>query len=163
MPNVSNLCRAALRCHPLIPCAALAVVLVAIGDAYPLSPFPMYSNIDTSADILLVTNEKDEVLPLSRLFNSGSAQLKKRFEKTLQKVAGTREYEDAPEAKRRAAGMEFLKDLWAGRDAGDVAKLPSAPLELRLKMRTVTVEGTQFKDATSGIAEMTLTKEGSTP
>lgn len=146
-----------------MPCAIVAAALTAIGDAYPLSPFPMYSNIDTSADMLLVTNEKDEVLPLSRLFNSGSAQLKKRYEKVLQKSAGTREYEKASESERRAAGEAFLKDLWADRDKGDVAKLAAPPASLRLKIRTFTMEGTNFSDKMTPIAEWTPAVEGGAP
>ncbi len=149
--------------HPLVPCAAVAVLLVAVGDAYPLSPFPMYSNIDTSANMLLVTNEKDEALPLSRLFNSGSAQLKKRFEKELQDQTGTREYQDVKPEQQVAAGQAFLRDLWAGRDKGDVAKLPAPPQVLRLKIRTMTMNGTEFGDTIHPIADLAVTGEGGEP
>lgn len=150
--------------YPPLLAAGLALALVAIGEAYPFSHFPMYSAIESSADMLLVTNEKDEVLPLSRLFHSGSAQLKKRFEKELQTRAGTREYEKADPAKLQAAGEAFLSKLWEGRDAGDVAKLATPPQLLRLKIRTMTMEGTRFVDETHVISEISVTpKAGGTP
>lgn len=137
--------------HPAFLCVLVALILKLIGDAWPLSHFPMYSSISDSADILFVTNEKDEPLPMSRLFNVGSAQSKKRFETYLKKVAQTRKYEEATEEQRRRAGEELLENLWAGRDEGDVADY--APRVLRLKMRTVSMRGNEFQDRSTLLAE----------
>lgn len=144
--------------HPAGLCATLGVALVIIGDKYPLSNFPMYSNLgkieDTSADLMLITNEADRPLPMSKLFDVGSAQGKKRFESILQKVAGTKEYEDAPPDKRRAAGEAFLAKLWEARDEDDVESFN--PREFRLKIRTVAMRHGVFSDTTTEIATMTV-------
>lgn len=149
--------------HPLPLCAVVAICLVSIGDKYPLTPFPMYSNIDTSADLLMIRNEKDEILPTSRLFNVSSAQGKKRFESTLKEVAGTKDYEDASPEKRQKAGEAFLKKLWESRDKSDVAKLSQAPQKLRAVIRTVSMNGSEFKDHETVVAELDVSKEGGAP
>lgn len=146
--------RAGWWLYPLLLCGGVAVLLVAVGDQYPLSPFPMYSNIDTSADMLLIRNENDAILPMSRLFNVGSAQGKKRFESELKEAAGTKEYEEADPEKRRQAGVTFLTKLWAGRDKSDVAKLPQPPQKIRAVIRTIAMDGTDFSDTQTVIAEL---------
>lgn len=149
--------------HPLVPCGAVALALVAVGDEYPLTPFPMYSNIDHSADMLMVKNEKDEILPMSRLFNIGSAQGKKRLETELQKVAGTKDYEKTSPEQRAKAGSVFLTKLWEGRDKGDVDRLAHTPQRLRAVIRTVSMEGTKFKDEQFLMAEINVAQEGGAP
>ena len=96
-------------------CFPVAIALVAIGDQFPFSPFPMYSKIDSSADVLYVTNRKDEVLAISSLFDVGSAQAKKRFEKELLGVAETRDYEEATTEQVNLAAHSFLQQLWNDR------------------------------------------------
>lgn len=99
----------------LIACFPVAIALVGIGDQFPFSPFPMYSNIDSSADVLFVTNRKDEPLAISSLFDVGSAQAKKRFEKELLAVADTRDYEKATKEQVNLAAQSFLQQLWKDR------------------------------------------------
>ena len=99
----------------LVACFPVAIALVAIGDQFPFSPFPMYSNIDSSADVLFVTNRKDEPLAISSLFDVGSAQAKKRFEKELLAVADTRDYEKATKEQVNLAAQSFLQQLWKDR------------------------------------------------
>jgi hypothetical protein len=99
----------------LVACPPLAIALVAIGDQFPFSPFPMYSNIDSSADVLYVTNRQDEPLAISSIFDVGSAQAKKRFEKELQAVADTRDYEKATREQVNLAAQSFLQQLWKDR------------------------------------------------
>ena len=99
----------------LAACLAIAIALIGIGDQFPFSPFPMYSNIDSSADVLYVTNRKDEPLAISSLFDVGSAQAKKRFEKELLAVAETRDYEKATKEQVNLAARSFLQQLWKDR------------------------------------------------
>lgn len=101
----------------LAACTALAFILVGIGDQFPFSPFPMYSNIDSSADVLFVTNRRDEPLAISSLFDVGSAQAKKRFEKELLAIAKTRDYENASQEQVTEAAHIFLQQLWNDRKA----------------------------------------------
>ncbi len=96
-------------------CFALAFVLVAIGDQYPFSPFPMYAKLEPEADVLYVADELGQPLPMAKLFNVGSAQGKKRFEKELLDVAKTRDYERVPADKVEEAARRFLAALWKDR------------------------------------------------
>ncbi|MES2705906.1 MAG: hypothetical protein V4726_04815 [Verrucomicrobiota bacterium] len=154
--------------HPLLPCVVIAAVLVRLGELpageqYPLTSFPMYSNLESSADMLMIRNERDELLPMSRLFNVGSAQVKKRFESTLREVAGTKNYEEvSPEKLQQAAGS-VLKKLWDARDKGDVARLAQPPRKLRAIIRTVSMNGTDFKDEQTVVGELDVSQEGGAP
>ena len=113
----------------------------------------MYSRLgEARADMLLITNENDQPLPMSKLFRTGSAQGKKRFESELKDVSGTKEYEDTTPEKRREAGAKFLAKLWENRDAGDVAQYN--PKTFRLKIRTVALDDGKFTDDITLIAEM---------
>ena len=129
--------------HPLFLCIAIAFALVGIGDQYPFSPFPMYSRIDGTAEVLFVSNEKDEPLPLSKVFGHGSAQLKKRFESNLQDVAGTKDWWKTTDAQRQEAATRFLARETVKLDAAKRAKYPASALKVWLI--SITMEGGQFQ------------------
>ena len=119
----------------LIACFVIAFGLVGIGDQYPLSPFPMYSNVEPSVDILYVTDQDDKPLPISSLFDVGSAQGKKRFEKELYAISKTRDYENAKPKDVNKAAENFLTKLWADRK---VKKTDALGLK-QIKARIITV------------------------
>lgn len=121
-----------------LPCLGLAILLVVIGDQFPFTPFPMYSNVEPSADVLFVTDEQDEPLAISTLFDVGSAQAKKRFEKELLTVSNTRDYEKAsPEQVTRAA-ESFLQQLWKDRKPKRTDALNFQ--KLRARIITITLD-----------------------
>lgn len=122
----------------LVACIVIAFALVGIGDQYPLSPFPMYSNVEPSVDILYVTDQNDKPLAISSLFDVGSAQGKKRFEKELYAISKTRDYENAKPKDVNKAAENFLTKLWAGRNNSQVKKTDALGLK-QLKARIITV------------------------
>ena len=129
--------------HPVALCILLAIALVGIGDQYPFSPFPMYSRIDGKAEVLYVTDEKDQPLPLSKMFAHGSAQLKKRYESNLQDVAQTKDWWKASEAQRQEASARFLDREMEKLDEAKRRKYPAN--ELKVWMISVTMEGSDFR------------------
>lgn len=112
--------------------AVIAVALVGIGDQYPFSSFPMYSNVEPSADVLLVTDQNDQPLAISSLFDVGSAQGKKRFEKELLAEAKTRDYENAKPEQVSKAAEKFLQNLWKDRKEKKTAALNLTALKARI-------------------------------
>lgn len=128
--------------HPVILCIIIAFILVGIGDQYPFSPFPMYSRIDGKAEVLYVTNEKDEPMPLSKMFGNGSAQLKKRFESNLFDVAKTKDWWKTTEPQRQDAADRFLSREIEKLDASKRAKYPASSLKVWLI--SVTMDGSNF-------------------
>jgi hypothetical protein len=105
---------------------AIAFALIGIGEKFPFSPFPMYANVEPTADVLYVTDDQNRPLALSSIFGVGSAQAKKRFEKELQILTKTRDYEKAAPELLAQAGATFLTTLWKDRKA---SKLPAEPLQ----------------------------------
>jgi hypothetical protein len=143
-------------------CVAIAFALVGIKDQYPFSPFPMYSNISPSVDVLYVTDQKDEPLAISSLFDVGSAQSKKRFEKELQSVAKTNEHQKAKPEQIQAAAEKFLKDLWSSRK---VHKTDPMGLE-KIKARMITIkldEQSAFQRTERALGEITVSSPTPAP
>lgn len=128
--------------HPVILCIIIAFILVGIGDQYPLSHFPMYSRIDGKAEVLYVTNEKDDPMPLSKMFGNGSAQLKKRFESNLFDVAKTKDWWKTTEPQRQEAADRFLAREMEKLDASKRKKYPASSLKVWLI--SVTMDGSNF-------------------
>lgn len=141
--------------HPAVLCVFTASLLVAIGDRYPFSPFPMYSNIDGRAEVLYLTNESDAPLPLSDLFGHGSAQLKKRYETNLEEIAGTKDYDRATPEQLNQAGREFLDRLVAGMTEKQKRKLREKyrPEILRLWVLSLDSTHGDFEESRTALAE----------
>ena len=130
--------------HPVVLCLIVAILLAVVGDQYPLSPFPMYSNIENSTNVLFLTNEKDEPIAMSPYFDVGSAQGKKRFEDLVQRKSKskTRNHLQATEEEVATAGKEFLEDLWKEclkKKARQEKLARTGAKEIRVKMRNIRV------------------------
>ncbi|MBP7949105.1 MAG: hypothetical protein KA004_05570 [Verrucomicrobiales bacterium] len=135
-----------------------AAVLCAIGDKFPFSPFPMYANPDTSADVMFVTDEKDGIIHTRDAFGLAASGAKKDFEGILYRLARTKEYEDAKPEQVRMAGEQMLEKLYAGRTK-KWAEYRDRTTSLRLKMFTVTYKDGRFTEETRVLAERSLPKE----
>ncbi len=119
--------------HPAGWALLLACALVGIGECYPFTPFPMYSNPDGSADILYVTDQTDAPLPMRAVFGVGSAQGKKRYEKVLRSTPGLRDSQRATPTEMRAAGQQFLATLSRDTKPKALQKYSATGLKLWLK------------------------------
>ncbi len=94
----------------------LVLALYLIREEFPFSNFPMYSNISEEADVVFVTDQNDQPLPMKALFKTSSATSKKMYKKELAEITNPlgRDSELATAEERRQAGAEVL-DLLAGR------------------------------------------------
>lgn len=95
--------------------AMLLVVLFLflVKERYPFSNFPMYSKVDEEADIVYVTDQADQALPMDAVFRTGSGTAKKMYKKelsTLAKKAG-RKLETATPEDRAAAGRAVMTTI----------------------------------------------------
>ena len=92
----------------------IVVALYLIKEQFPFSNFPMYSNFDTEADVIYVTDQNDKVLPMEKVFRSGSSTAKKAYKKELGKLTNKdkRDTKQATAPERASAGKIVLAD-WA--------------------------------------------------
>ncbi|MDB6137752.1 MAG: hypothetical protein JWO94_824, partial [Verrucomicrobiaceae bacterium] len=61
----------------------VVITLFIVKEQFPFSNFPMYSNFDTEADVIFITDQNDHVLPMDKVFRSGSSTAKKAYKKEL--------------------------------------------------------------------------------
>lgn len=114
---------------------ALVVALMIIGEHFPFSNFPMYSNFGTDADVMFVTDQNNEPVYMKPLFNTSSSSAKKRYKKELSTICkkGGHDISEATTEERNEAGSNVLKSLM---DDIDHNQLPPHITELRLQLRT---------------------------
>ena len=128
--------------HHMIP---LVVALFIIKEQFPFSNFPMYSNFDTEADVIFVTDQKDRVLPMEKVFRSGSSTAKKAYKKELGKITAKtkRDTKQATAPERAAAGKIVLSDWAANVKNGSLTADTTA---LRLYRRTFELVNGKLSD-----------------
>lgn len=86
-------------------------VLLAVGEQFPFSNFPMYSSMDDEAFYFEVTNAQGEVLPYATVFRFRASHASKAFRserKKLQKSEGLSEEEAG-----KKAGLNMLNFMLA--------------------------------------------------
>ena len=86
----------------------IAVLLQWIGEEFPFSNFPMYSNLSPKSDYLYLTNAKDQPMGCQSIFNLKTDVLKKMYNARLKELKG--KSLDAADG-RRQAGRKTLADL----------------------------------------------------
>jgi len=88
----------------------IALLLQWIGEEFPFSDFPMYSNLSTKSDYLYLTNAEDQPLGCQSIFNLKTDVLKKMYNARLKELKG--KSLDAADGQRQA-GRKTLADLSA--------------------------------------------------
>ncbi|TLD70656.1 hypothetical protein FEM03_10080 [Phragmitibacter flavus] len=114
---------------------ALVIFLYVVGEQFPFSNFPMYSNFGLDADVMYVTDENDQPLSMKPLLRTSSSSAKKRYKKELSELCkkSNRNINDALPAERQKAGAIVLQSLiYALNDR----RLNPDTRELRLYLRT---------------------------
>ena len=124
---------------PFRPMLLVVLFLFIVKERYPFSNFPMYSNLDAEADILYVTDQADQALPMDAVFRTGSGTSKKMYKKELNAFTKTtgRKLEDAKPEDRLTAGRAVM-DTLAERIRPQ--KMPSGVTALRLYRKTFRLE-----------------------
>jgi hypothetical protein len=135
---------------------ALTLALYLVKEQFPFSNFPMYSNFDTEADVLFITDQADQPVPMSRVFRTGSAATKKVYKAELSDICNPKGHdtEKATLEERQQAAAVVLASLKKKIKPGS---LPEGTTALRLQMRTFALEGSELKDRQpERLAEVTL-------
>lgn len=125
-----------------LPFRALLLVvlfLFVVKERYPFSNFPMYSNLDKEADILYVTDQADQALPMDSVFRTGSGTSKKMYKKELNSLTKTtgRKLEVATPEDRAAAGRAVMATIL---ERIRPKNLPAGVTHLRLYRKTFRLE-----------------------
>ena len=135
---------------------ALVVALFLIREQFPFSNFPMYSNFDTEVDVIFVTNQSDEPVPMDKVFRTGSAATKKTYKAELSEIVNPqgRDTADSRLEERQQAGSVVLEGLKKRIKPGVLVEGTSA---LRIYRRTFRLEDDTFLDeAPERLAEVSL-------
>lgn len=110
LPNYGKPLRMLWLRLPFPAMMVLVLALYLIREQFPFSNFPMYSNISNEADVVFVTDQNDQPLPMKALFKTGSASTKKTYKKELAELTNPagRDSDHANAEERAAAGREAL-------------------------------------------------------
>jgi len=123
----------------------LVITLLVIREHFPFSNFPMYSNFDNEADVIFVTDQNDQPVPMSKVFRTGSAATKKVYKSELSDLCSPlgRDTDQSLLTERQAAGRVVLAQLKARIKPGILAAEVDA---LRLYRRTFVLEDGVFRE-----------------
>jgi len=94
--------------------AVLVVVSLLVKECYPLSPFPMYSNLSNGAHYFYLTDGTDQPLALKPNFAVSGSDLKKKYHAYLNEVGREKGIEDAytlGDAEQEEAGRRLFDEL----------------------------------------------------
>lgn len=141
---------------PFRAMTVLVIALFVIKEQFPFSNFPMYSNFDTEADVIFVTDQNDNPVAMDRVFKSGSAGTKKTWKSKVADIVNPqrRDTKEATAAERAQAGKTVLASMI---EKMRVKEVPAGTTALRLYLRTFSLEGDRFIDAAPELlAEQTL-------
>lgn len=124
---------------------ALVLALYVIKEEFPFSNFPMYSNFDTEADVIFVTDQAGQPVPMSKVFRTGSAATKKTYKAELSELCNPkgRDTNDSTLEERQQAGAKVLGSLKKKIKPGS---LPKETTGLRFYRRTFVLEGSRLAD-----------------
>lgn len=124
----------------------VVLFLFIVKERYPFSNFPMYSNVDEEADILYVTDQADNALPMDAVFRTGSGTSKKMYKKELNALtkATGRKLEDATLEDRSAAGRAVMNTIM---ERIRPKNMPAGVTHLRFYRKT-------FRLEESGLAQL---------
>ena len=145
MPDFLSRCRSWWLRLPFRHMTALVIALYVIKEQFPFSNFPMYSNFDNEADVVFVTDQADQPVPMDRVFRTGSAATKKVYKGELATLVNPqgRDTNDATLEERSKAGAVVLKGLKKRIKDGSLAEGTTG---LKLYRRTFRLEDDEFHD-----------------
>jgi hypothetical protein len=152
MPDSPHSLQARLRSLwarvPFRHMTALVIALYVIKEQFPFSNFPMYSNFDSEADVVFVTDQKGDPLAMDKVFSSGgSSTAKKAYKKELGKLTNPnkRDSKQATAQERQTAGAIVISDWHAKLRRNSV---PPGTTAIRLYRRTFELKDGRLGDDT---------------
>ncbi len=94
---------------------AIVVLCRVLGDFYPFNKFPMYANpAEESSEFVVVTNGKDEPIPVKLLTGETSAKVKKKYvavRNDLAAAAGIKNAANDTPAEVKAEAWERVAEM----------------------------------------------------
>jgi hypothetical protein len=143
---------------PFRDVATVVVALYFIGERFPFSNFPMYSNFDEEARVVFVTDESGGVLPIKQLFRRASSSSKKMYKARLNRICrenGTGP-DDASEDDRRAAAAWVLDELLKLKRPRSFEELTAGKAKLQLGIERIILEDGTIRRERTVLAEKPL-------
>jgi hypothetical protein len=115
----------------------VVALLLAVGEEFPFSRFPMYASFDPVADYYYVAEVTGKPLPCLAVFGSSTAKLKKMYRSRLEALTAARgaNEADATAAERRQAGEELIDWLRASAIERGRAPLPGPVRLIHIEVR----------------------------
>jgi len=129
----------------------IILVLWVVGrkQPFPFTRFPMYSKHNTEADVIYVTDQTNQPIPMGIVFRTSSSAAKKRYFVELKKqIKGGRLRGEGTAEERAAAGKIILSGMMADADQRKISKETTL---LRLRSRKFQLVGDRISDASDVI------------
>lgn len=141
---------------PFRLCLLVTLLLHSVGEEYPFSNFPMYSNFQREARVVWVSDENGDPVPTNDYFGRRTSTIKKIFDTRISEGRREAKRADAPvptnDEVAPAAAARVLEDLWKGRRGDKLEK--SGVAELRFMERVIRFEGDRFVESEVQLASM---------
>lgn len=120
----------------------LVVFLAIVKEQYPFSDFPMYSHLDDESDVLYVTDQADNVLPMEKLFGTGASTQKKVFMTELKSICNPkkRDTKNALPEEKQQAGSQLMDKLMPKLKREKLAAMSTTATGLRLYYKVYTLD-----------------------
>lgn len=120
----------------------LVIFLAVVKEQYPFSDFPMYSHLDDESDVLYVTDQNDQVLPMEKLFGTGTSTQKKVFMTELKSICNPkkRDTRDALPEEKQQAGSQLMDKLMPRLKRDKLAAMSTTTTGLRIYYKVYTLE-----------------------
>lgn len=129
----------------------LVIFLAIIKEQYPFSDFPMYSHLDAESDVLYVTDQDDNVLPMEKLFGTGASTQKKVYMTELKSICNPkkRDTRDALPEEKQQAGSQLMDKLMPKLKRDKLAAMSSTAKSLRIYYKVYTLDAGNISTGTS--------------
>ncbi len=137
----------------------LVIFLAGIKEQYPFSDFPMYSHLDAESDVLYVTDQEDNVLPMEKLFGTGASTQKKVFMTELKSICNPkkRDTRDALPEEKQQAGIQLMDKLMPKLKRDKLAAMGATATSLRIYYKVYTLDAGNISSGKSQlVAERAL-------
>ena len=143
---------------PFRDLVTIVVALYFIGEWFPFSNFPMYSNFDEEARVVFVTDEHGEALPMKRLFRRASSSSKKMYKSRLNRICREKgiKTEDAGDDERRAAAAWVLDELLKLKRPKRFEELTAGKSGLQLGIERIILDDGAMRNERTVLAEVSL-------
>lgn len=139
--------------HPILSCVVLILLCRTCKDFYPLNSFPMYADPGPEpSEYVVVTDDKDQPLPVFKLTGETSAKVKKKYVATRNSLATKAGVKEAATAPPEICAQAWTKVVSGLRHLAK-RRRQEFPPTVRLKIGLIYQENGSFREDLTSIAE----------